>query len=324
MSETKKFEELFLSECSSENLQRTELKILLISDLHKNYSFLENLKDWHTKQKRVFNYIFLTGDILSLKYPENIQPESIAKSEAEISAIISFLENMCLNVIYLGGNHDPTTLFSDSELSLTIKSTNAHKKFIKVCNDLYIFGFGGAVPALSSKNFIDDESFVPYADIDLETVNNCVFEGFPFQNSFAENEKVDYYASDSLYSKELNESFTKAKEKIRSENSTENLKFILLTHNGPFYSQSSIMEYKGKCVYMGSVALSKFMTKNKNEVLVNVHGHTHHGKGLYNFGSASVINPGALTLGSFCALTLRRDCNDEWFLFSSEFIDLSN
>jgi len=321
MSETKRFEELFLSECKSENLHTNELKILLISDVHKNYSFLENLKEWHTKQKRVFNYIFLTGDILSLNYPENEQPESIAKSEAEISAIISFLENMCLNVVYLGGNHDPSTLFSDKSVSLTIKSTNIHKKFIKVCNDLYIFGLGGSVPTISSKSFIDSEDFKPYIDVDSESIRNVVFQGYPYQNSF---EKPDYFASDEIYSKELYDSFQKAHETIKSENSTENIKFILLTHNGPFYCQSSIMQYKGKCVYMGSQALSKFLTKNKNDVLINIHGHTHHGKGLYNFGGTCVLNPGALTLGSFCAITLRRDCNDDWYLFSSEFIDLSN
>ena len=321
MSETKKFEELFLSECTTDNLNTSELKILLISDIHKNYSFLENLKEWHTRQKRVFNYIFLTGDILSLKYPENEQPEAIAKSEAEISAIISFLENMCLNVIYLGGNHDPVTLFSNNSLSLTIKSTNIHKKCIKVCNDLYIFGLGGAVPTISSKNFIDSEDFKPYIDVDSESIRNVTWQGYPYQNSF---EKPDYYASDEIYSKELNQNFEKEKEKIKNENSTENIKFILLTHNGPFYSQSSIMEYKGKCVYMGSLELSKFLTKNKNDVLINIHGHTHHGKGLYNFGGTSVLNPGALTLGSFSAIGLKRDCNDDWYLFSSEFIDLSN
>lgn len=321
MSETKKFEELFLSECESENLKTKELEILLISDVHKNYSFLENLKEWHTKQKKVFNYIFLTGDILSLKYPENEQPEFIAKSEAEISAIISFLENMCLNVIYLGGNHDPKTLFSDTNLCLTIKSTNIHKKFVKVCNDLYIFGIGGAVPTISSKNDVDSEAFIPYVDLDAGSVKNILWQGYPYQNSF---DMPDYYASDEIYAKDLNDHFENAKQNIRNENKTEDIKFILLTHNGPFYSQSSIMEYKGKCAYMGSIALSKFLRKNKEDVLLNIHGHTHSGKGFYCFGNVPVINPGALTLGSFCSVTLKRDCNDDWYLFSSEFIDLSN
>jgi len=321
MSETKKFEELFLSECDSENLGTSELKILLISDVHKNYSFLENLKEWHTMHNKVYDYIFLTGDILRLNYPENEQAEFIAKSEAEISAIISFLENMCLKVIYLGGNHDPKTLFSDASLCLTIKSTNIHKKSIKVCNDLYIFGLGGSVPTIGSKNCVDSEDFIPYVDVDPETIKDVVWQGYPYQNSY---EKPDYYTSDKIYTKELTESYEKTKQSISNDNKTENIKFILLTHNGPFYSASSIMEYNGKCVYMGSIGLSKFMKRYKDDILLNVHGHTHSGKGLYCFGSTPVINPGALTLGSFSSITLKRDCNDEWYLFSSEFVDLSN
>jgi len=321
MSESKKFEELFLSECQSENLAISELNILLISDLHKNYSFLEMLKEWHTKQKKVFDYIFLTGDILTLNYPENNHTECIAKSEAEISSIISFLENMCLNVIYIGGNHDPKTLFSDPNQSLTIKSMNIHQKFHKICNDLYIFGLGGAVPTIRSQNVIYSEEFSPFVDIDKNSITDVVWRGYPYQNNY---DRPDYNLSDAIYTKELNESFDKARTNIKNENTTENIKFILLTHNGPFYSQSSIMEYKDKCVYMGSIGLSKFLKKYKGEILLNIHGHTHKGKGLYVLGDANVINPGALTLGCFSLITLKRDCNDDWFLYSTEFIDLSS
>ncbi len=321
MSETKRFEELFLSDCYSENIKTNELKILLISDVHKNYSFLESLKEWHTKSKKNFNYIFLTGDILSLNYPENEQTEIIAKSESEISAIISFLENMCLNVIYLGGNHDPKTLFDDPNLSLTIKSLNIHKKHFKICNDLYIYGLGGAVPTISSKYKINSHEFNPYLDIDPESITKIVWKGFPYQNSI---EKPDYNISDELYAKDLFENFDNAKLSIKNSNANENIKFLLLTHNGPFYCQSTLQEYKEKCAYMGSLALSRFLKKNSEEILLNIHGHTHRGKGLYSFDNLSVINPGALSCGSFCEIVLRRNCNEEWFLYSANFIDLSN
>jgi len=107
MSETKTFEELFLSENETQNLSIKELDILLVSDIHKSYEYLERLKEWTIENKKLFDYIFCTGDMLKLKYPETDQKEQIAKGEAELSAMIAFLENICLNVIYLGGNHDP-------------------------------------------------------------------------------------------------------------------------------------------------------------------------------------------------------------------------
>ena len=320
MSESKKFEELFLSESLEDNLNINEISILAITDLHKNYHFLENLKEWHTKNKKQFNYIFLTGDILTLDYPDNEKPETIAKAEAEISAIISFLENMCLNVIYLGGNHDPKTLFNETSPSLTIKSFNIHKKQFKICNDLYIYGLGGAVPTIVSKNNIDSNEFIPYIDIDPLSLKNVYWKGYPYQNSY---ESPDYNLSDEIYTKDLFDNFERIKVDIQNENTTPNIKYILLTHNGPFYTQSSLMTHKNKCVYMGSVGLSKFLKNKKDDILLNIHGHTHNSKGIYPFNQVNVINPGALTIGHFCTINLKRDCNNDWFIYSTEFINLS-
>lgn len=321
MSETKTFEELFLSECAKENLSVKDLKILLITDLHKNYGFLEKLKEWHTKNIKKFNYILVTGDILTLKYPENDETESIAKSEADISAIISFLENMCLNVIYIGGNHDPRSLFTDNNQQfLTIKSVNLHKKALKVANDLYFYGLGGAVPTITSKNNMNSDNFQPYVDIDLNSITNVYWEGYPYQNSY---QNPNFYTSDEIYEKDLFESFEQSFEKIQKENSTPNKKFILLTHNGPFFCQSSVMEHKEKCVYMGSLGLSKFLKRKNEDILLNIHGHTHSSQGLYSVGNVKVINPGALTIGKFSLIELKRDCNDDWYLYSTEFLDLS-
>jgi Icc-related predicted phosphoesterase len=321
MSETKSFEDLFLSESKTQKNSITELKILLISDLHKNFKFLEKLKEWQIKNKENFDYIFLTGDILCLNYPENIQAEHIAIGEAEITSIISFLENMCLNVIYIGGNHDPKSLFDNTDLSLSINSKNLHKKFHKVSNDLYLFGFGGSVPTISSKNNFDSENFQPFLDIDNSTIKNVVFKGFPYQNSY---EDPDYEKSDLDYYEDIKYSFDRSIKEIKEENTTENIKFLLLTHNGPFFCQSTIREYKGKCVYMGSKGLGEFINFNRNDILLNVHGHTHPSKGLYNYFNIPIINPGALVDGNLCKIELKRDCNFEWYLYSSNFLDLSN
>ena len=53
MSETKTFEQLFLSENKEENLSIRELNILLVTDIHKSYDFLEKLKEWQLENKRL-------------------------------------------------------------------------------------------------------------------------------------------------------------------------------------------------------------------------------------------------------------------------------
>jgi Icc-related predicted phosphoesterase len=315
MSETKTFEELFLSESKNDNLSIKELEILLVSDIHKSYPYLEKLKEWQIENKKLFDYIFCTGDILSLKYPEIEDNEVIAKSEAEISAIISFLENMCLNVIYIGGNHDPKSLFNSKDTpTLTIRSTNLHKKHYKISNDLYLVGLGGSVPALESVNQINEHGFTPYLDVG----DKVLWDGYPYQDNF---ENPSYKNSDKMYISDLLDTWYKSKGEIEEINTTPNKKYILLTHCGPFYSSTSIMENKNKCVYMGSQNLQEFL-KNNSDIFLNIHGHTHKGHGRNNMAHVSVINPGSLSEGNFAVLKLKRNFIDEWTIAETDLISL--
>ena len=58
MSETKTFEELFLSSNLSHNLSVSNLKILLISDINSNYMYVEKLKEWQLENNQYFDYVF--------------------------------------------------------------------------------------------------------------------------------------------------------------------------------------------------------------------------------------------------------------------------
>jgi Icc-related predicted phosphoesterase len=314
MSETKTFQELFLSECKEQNLSVKELKILLVTDIHKNFEFLERLKEWQLEKKQLFDYIFCTGDILSLKYPELEDNEVIAYGEAEIASIISYLENMSLNVIYIGGNHDPKSLFEVELPTLTIKSINLHKRFHKLANDLYLIGLGGAVPGIESQYNVKDKNFIPYQD----TTDKVPFIGYPYNDNHI---NPNYTKSGKLYNDDLNLLWKSVNAEISEINTTPNIKFILLTHNGPFYSSTSIMNYRDKCAYMGSKGLDEFLKENEN-VFLNIHGHTHAGLGYVSFNTYSVINAGALTEGNFAVLTLKRNHVDEWKVANVEFNNL--
>jgi Icc-related predicted phosphoesterase len=313
MSENKTFEELFLSECKDENLAMKELDVLLVSDIHLNFDYLEKLKEWQLENKRLFNFIFLTGDILTLKYPDNEKNEIIAKSEAEISSIITFLENMCLNVIYLGGNHDPKSLFDIETPNLTIRSINLHKKYFKLANDLYLFGLGGSVPTITSNESLPN--VIPFVDVS----DSILWEGYPYQDNFS---KPNYELSDQIYKNDIDEVWNKLSSHISQNNTTSNIKYIFLTHNGPFYSSTSLQINKDKIAYMGSKHLGDFL--NTHDILLNIHGHTHDGKGHINYNKYSIINPGSLKNGDFATLKLRRNFADEWTIAKVELIELNN
>ena len=61
MSETKKFEDLFLSSNFEETLSIKKLRILIISDINSNFMYLQKLKEWQLKNNIYFDYIFFAG-----------------------------------------------------------------------------------------------------------------------------------------------------------------------------------------------------------------------------------------------------------------------
>ena len=62
MSETKTFEDLFLSQYEEDNLKVNHLKILLINNINSNHMYLIKLKEWQIKNQEYFDYIFFLGN----------------------------------------------------------------------------------------------------------------------------------------------------------------------------------------------------------------------------------------------------------------------
>ena len=142
MSETKSFEELFLAQSVKENLKIKKLKILILSNINSNNLYLFKLKEWQIKQNIYFDYLFFLGNFLSFSDKDKSSIKEIANDEAQTGGLLSYLENLCLNVIYIGGNNDTETLFKKPFPSLTVKSVNIHQSFYKLAEDLYLVGYG--------------------------------------------------------------------------------------------------------------------------------------------------------------------------------------
>ena len=155
MSETKTFEELFLAQSNEQNLKIKKLKILILSNLNSNNLYLFKLKEWQIKQKIYFDYLFFLGNILSYTDKDKNDIKEIANDEAQTGGLLSYLENLCLNIIYIGGTNDTVTLFKKPFPSLTVKSKNVHQSFFKLAEDLYLLGYGGNI-SLNNMHQLED------------------------------------------------------------------------------------------------------------------------------------------------------------------------
>ena len=190
MSETKTFEELFLAQSEEENLKVNHLKILIVNNINLNYIYLFKLKEWQIQHQEYFDYVFYLGNFLS--YSENKNKEDIkeiSNDEAEIGGLLSYLENLSLNIIYIGGNNDTPTIFKSPYPSLTLRSINLHKNFHKLAEDLYLIGFGGNIPIDKLNNPLE-KTFLSFHEYIKENNRNKKFQTIFLNNDCSyENNK---------------------------------------------------------------------------------------------------------------------------------------
>jgi len=161
-----------------------------------------------------------------------------------------------------------------------------HLKSIKLKDDLFLFGFGGSVPALQN--------------------GETKWQGFPFK-------------SDTEFSEGFTPFFRKSMESV-----TQNDTVLLMTHIGPDVVSTNIDTYYeiNNAIYAGSPSLSQLLKEQiaQSRILLNVHGHTHFCAGMAKYGIISVINPGSLRMREFAVLKLSKENN--WKIKSIEFNSL--
>jgi Icc-related predicted phosphoesterase len=240
----------------------TQLRILLISDIHLAINLIQNVKDSLNKKNQDVDLVLLAGDICNLKDEEYEDNGVIQKAEDDIQNILWSLEQITSKVYYIPGNHDPKTMF-DKKPQLTKNSVNMHKNVVQLAPGLLIAGFGGSVPSYYAPE-----------------LRREAWKGYPFTTEEKFEEEWDKFLNQNIIPQ------------------LHNNQLLLMTHVGP--SGSDTVKYNksvGEVTIMsGSDTLQKCLRSNElqEKVVVNVHGHTHIGRGQSQFTNIPIVNPGSL------------------------------
>ena len=269
--------------------EQTEFNILLVSDIHEQKDQLEKLVKLCKATNYKPDYIISTGDHVTLSQGGKGDVEVIKKAEQTIKELIETLEVLCDKVIYIPGNHDPSTMFSDTPPSLTEKSTNLHKKSFNLASDLVLLGVGGSI----SNPYSDEKDYHKYQITDYDKI---AWKSYPYIDDV---KHPHFKPADEAFGKALDEAFSILPQ--------YNSKVILLTHNGPFTSHTANAIYEGRTVYSGSMEMDKFLVNNVNKIIANIHGHTHKGKGMAKVFTTDIINVGNTAKGHYEKITIKKD-----------------
>ena len=263
--------------------KKDKLSILVISDTHESIENLNKLYENCKKNSYIPDYILLTGDLVSVPVGDQDNEEIGKKYYTLINEILSILEKITPNVIYIPGNRDPKILFNndDNKIKFSNTSLNIHKKKYEINNKIIVIGIGGSVTNIKSNEKEYHKYNINFNDVD--------WKGYPYIDNF---EKPNFEKSEDLYKKDLEIVFNYI-------NENKDKQVILMCHNGPFKSFTSNCFENNICYYGGSYILDKFVNDYKNNILSVLHGHTHLGTGISTLYDFNVFNPGSLKLGSY-------------------------
>lgn len=280
---------------------KSEYSFLIITDIHQNNDNLQKIIS-ESKGKQ-YDYVICTGDAVSVPIDKNDDPPTAIKYTTEFNRIIYQLEQIA-PVIWVPGNHEPGNAYGRIMIAYQLKGTNLHKKVLKLDDNLVLVGLGGSVPILEGGKYF--KGYVPFSTLDY---NNFKYAGYPY------NVDKDYKKSDELFDKDLAEQISKAKEYGNE------VQMILLSHLGPSYTSTNLLVEDGNIMYLGSNKLG--LAFERENFILNIHGHTHTGKGLVNLPENKyVVNPGAATLGHYGEVSIKKRDNGKWYVESVNLKDI--
>ena len=284
------------------------LFILLVSDLHESIENVNQLVSYCQENSINPDYIFCLGDIMNIQQGSQEDQSLYEQKKELIKNLLLSLEKISPNLIYLPGNHDFINLFRGKDApKFTDNSVNLHLDSLVIKDDLLLVGIGGAICSIYS----DEEFYHSYQNLNTK---NIEWKGYPYIDN---NDTPNYEKSDEMFKNDL--------EKIDSVVNNHKGNVIVLTHVGPFTSNTS-NQFEEKIIYSGSPALNDFLLKYENKIIGNVHGHTHDAQGLGKVHTIKVCNPGTLLKMRLGCLHLAKkmENNYKWTFEKYEQINLIN
>lgn len=255
------------------------INCLIVSDIHEDISALTKIP---LQNNNKFDYCFALGDYMSLDANQVDKKEYLTKGENTIKDIITILERLSNEVLYIAGNHDPASFYTNQSIRLSDDSHYLHKKYYKLDDDLYIAGIGGSVMAV------------------VDGTKEKVWDGYPYNQQ-------DNLESDSAFKNDVIETL----ELIKADPDANKKKMVLLTHNGPQNNTTTKSTHSNKVVQSGSAELCNIINKNK-DIILNIHGHTHDGYGQFRLNDTVIANPGSVRDKRYAIITLSKITKDEW------------
>lgn len=205
----------------------------------------------------------------------------------DLTKNLTYLEYFSAPIIYIPGNHDPIGLFTEDP-KLTESSTLVQKKAALIAEKLQVVGFGGSLPGFFEK----DGNY----EINLDS--------YPYSNE---------------------EEMGKELEELLQTHCNDDVQTLLLTHTGPFYSNTTeiYLEKKQCNLVLGSKEMDRLLKNTKFNILADIHGHVHPSIGRTNIGNVQIINPGSVFEKGFGILKLQKlKSTQKWVISKTEFISL--
>ncbi|KRX03991.1 hypothetical protein PPERSA_12438 [Pseudocohnilembus persalinus] len=284
----------------------TQIKILILSDIHQNYDYISLLQKKQLDNKKNYDYIFILGDNDNIQISQDQTKEEQEKlsSESDLNIEKLFLKIREIypqeQIYHIPGNHDSYNLFNGKNYDKISNCVNIHKQKVEIAKNLYLLGFGGSIPGYKY-----NEKTQKYTD--------QVWVGFPFINDDNYGEEL----TDFIYNNIENKDETNSDQQI-----------ILLTHIGPQFSKTTEFLEEEQPIQSGSNALGFLLNDlpnkiNNTSILANIHGHTHDSQGQEKYKFGRVINAGPIQYGQFTEIDLRiNEFNKKWEISNVSFNQL--
>ena len=331
------FREQYLPQMYFSNVRQTSrLRVLVVSDIHTNVEAIVLLNHWLAEKRIVVDFVLVSGDMADMDARDQTVAEKLEGGAGDVSNVLHNLEKIKCRVYYVPGNHDPASTMKlgspNDHAKLTPHSTNMHGKAIEIEDGLVLCGFGGSCNAYNSVS------------------GKIRWRGYPYED---ETEMQQSLSSLMQY---VDKNFSKdsqilllthvgpqhAKTTIDRSHAHQSIEEPILTGSnaiGSILQNGTVnidpLANGGSC--SGDIACAVVNeTKSvkgedaslidQHRIFLNIHGHTHKSPGECTFGSAKVINPGALKEGKFVILDMVRTSaakgSGKWLIEKTQYYNL--